>query len=80
VSVDEFDSIVDDLIFEEANGLLDRQKARCVKWRRERIANGEGAELRDLIVRVHSEPNKRGPVLAAYSAALWRLMEQEGTL
>lgn len=72
-----FDEIANAEISAEANNLLDRQLARVRTWTEQRIANGEPADLRHLIRQVMAEPNKRGPVLVAYAAALTRLIEQE---
>jgi hypothetical protein len=73
----EFYAIANEIITEEAENLLDRQLARARTWRAERLANGETADLGDLITKVLSEPNKRGPVLAAYAAAMHRLLGLE---
>lgn len=77
---EEFFSIANELISVEANSLLDRQLGRVRAWREGRQANGETADLRDLIAQVVAEPNKRGLVLAAYAAAMYRLLAQEGEL
>lgn len=73
----EFAAIADDLVFEEANGLLDIHLARTREWVASQRAAGRQIELRALIMQLHGEPNQRGPVLAAYSAALWRLLEDK---
>jgi hypothetical protein len=76
----EFLAIADDLVSAEANDLLDKQMAKALEWVEQRKANGEPADLRSMIQRFHQEPNRRGPVLAAYAAAMWRLLQQEGKL
>lgn len=77
---DEFFGIANELVGEEVNDLLEKQLARVMEWRQMRQHDGEPANLMDLIKQVHREKNKRGPILAAYCAAMWRLLEQRGDL
>lgn len=73
----EFAAIIDDLVSEEANDLLDIHLARTREWVAQERAAGRQLELRALIMQLHGEPSQRGPILAAYSAALWRLLEDK---
>ena len=73
----EFRGIANEMMAGEANNLLDQQMTRVIKWRQRQKAADEPADLMALIRQVQNEPNKRGPVLAAYAAALWRLLEQD---
>jgi hypothetical protein len=69
--------VTDDLVADQARGLLDRQMARAGKWIAQREANGESATLPDLIRHTLRERNKRHHVIIAYCAALFRLMGKD---
>lgn len=71
----EFRAITGDIMSEEANDLLDKHIARSRKWLAEKRAAGEPTDLWDFIKKLHGEPNLKGPIVAAYAAALWRLLE-----
>jgi thymidylate synthase len=73
-----FRDIANEMMSGEANDLLEKQMARVLKWRQRQKAANEPADLLALIRQIQNEPNKRGPVMAAYAAAMWRLLEQEG--
>lgn len=73
---EQFRGIANDMMSDEANNLLNEQLDRVVEWRRRQREAGKPDDLMALIRQVHQEPNKRGPVLAAYAAAMWRLLEQ----
>lgn len=69
-----FDEMMGGLVKSEADDLLDRHMERTRKWIEMKEAKGETVTLADLIKKLHGEPNRKGPVVAAYGAALWRLM------
>jgi hypothetical protein len=71
-----FKEITDMAMSDTAHRLLDTQLGRLKEWKRRREAAGLPCTLHDLIKQVMHEPNKRRHVLVAYSAALWRLMEE----
>lgn len=69
-----FDEMMGGLVKDEADSLLDKHIARTRQWIEMKEARGETVMLSDLIKKLQSEPNRRGPVVSAYAAALWRLM------
>ena len=71
-----FKEITDAAMSSSADALLDKQIGRLREWRRRRLEAGLSCTLRDLIEQVMHEPNKRRHILVAYSAALWRLLEE----
>lgn len=73
----EFKSMTDTMITNDAQVCLENQMARARKWRDLKAERGESADLSDFIHQVMKEPLKRNQVLAAYGAALWRLMEAD---
>lgn len=73
----EFFGIANEMVSDEANEVLDRHLKRTAKWLKMRRDEGESAELRDLIMKVLSEPSKRKQVVTVYATALWRLLEME---
>lgn len=76
---EQFFAIANDLAAQEANDYLDRRLAALDEWVAGREADDEPADLRSLILQVMHEPNKRGPVIVALCAAMWRLREMEKT-
>lgn len=77
---DAFFAIANEVVAPEAFDLLNKHLEGVVAWRQECLAEGKPADLRSLIVRLQNEKNRRGPVLAAYAAAIWKLLENEGRL
>ena len=73
-----FEDIADATMATEANDLLEKHISRTVDWVARQRAMGEPVTLRSLIKQLHSEPNQKGPVMAAYGTALWRILEQRG--
>lgn len=71
-----FKEITDMAMADTADALLDKQVQRLREWKRRRIEAGLSCTLHDLITQVMHEPNKRRHILVAYSAALWRLLEE----
>ena len=74
----EFHDIAAVLMADEANELLERHLTRARDWLTKRRADKQPTSVADLAKRLHGEPNKRGIILTAYAAALWRLLESEG--
>lgn len=66
-----------EMVADHANGLLDRQLGRARQWIAQRKAAGEPATLYDFTKQCMAEPNKRRHIIAAYCAAMWRLIHQE---
>ena len=71
---EQFDAMVGELVKGEADDLLEKHIARTREWIEMEEAGGHTVTLTDLIKKLQSEPNRKGPVVAAYAAALWRLM------
>lgn len=69
----EFFAIANDMAADEANAYLDQRLEAVDKWVAMREKMGEPADLRSLVMAIMHEPNDRGPVIVALSAALWRL-------
>lgn len=72
-----FKEMTDAVMYEEANRLLDRHKAKVKKWIDVEREKGKEPTLNDLIKKLMAEPNKRQHVIVSLSAGLWRLIEQE---
>jgi len=68
----------------EANKLLDQQLANMLAWRKELQGRGETADLMALVRQLRREASRDNkkiqPMLDAFGAAMWRLMEGEGKL
>lgn len=73
---DEFSEIANNLVSQEANDYLDQQLSQVDLWVEYQESVGEPADLRNLMDKIHHENSKRGPLIIALSAALWRLREQ----
>lgn len=71
----EFFAIANNMVEGQVNDYLDQRLAELEKWVRHREEVGAPADLRSLIEQIMHEPNARGPVIVALSAALWRLRE-----
>ena len=77
---EEFGSITDNIISDEANELLDKQLARVLQWRDMCVADGEMATLAALIHQMVNERAPRIPTVVTHATALWRLLEKDGKL
>lgn len=72
-----FFEIANQLVVDEANEYLDDRLKRVEAWVKHRTSQNQPADLRSLIEQIMREPNDRGPVIVALSAALWRIREME---
>lgn len=72
-----FANLQAEMFSDHASGLLDRQLKRARTWLAQRKGNGETATLYDLTRHCLKEPNKRRHIIAAYCAALLRIIEME---
>lgn len=74
----DFDGLQNEMVADSANELLDRHLDRARQWCAVRGGQGSEPTLKDLIMQLDGEPSKRKHIIAAYSAALWRLIHKEG--
>lgn len=72
-----FDALKAELASDKANEILDRHVRRTGDWMAMRRADGGEPTLLDLIKKINDEPSRRRMIIAAYGAALWRLIHQE---
>lgn len=75
---DEFKSLTDVLLINDAQDQLEQHITLARKWRARMDDADMPSDLSDFIVQLVKEDVKRNRVLAAYGAALWRLMEADG--
>jgi hypothetical protein len=71
-------SLENDMFSSDANGLLDRQLDRARKWMDQRRANGEVVNQYEFTKHCMREPSRKRHIVAAYCAAMWRMIHQEG--
>lgn len=71
-----FKEITDIETSKEANSLLRRHLSKAQEWRLQQINLGNTPSQHDFTKHLLSERNARGPVIVAYAAALWKMMEE----
>lgn len=74
---DEFKSMTDVMLTNDAQGQLEQHIMLARKWRARMADADMPSDLSDFIVQLVKEDVQRNRVLAAYGAALWRLMEAD---
>ena len=72
-----FKEITDAVVYDEANGLVERQKDRLRQWIELERVRGNEPSLNDVIKKLMAEPGQRRHIIASLSACLWREIERD---